>query len=194
MGSGVGALLEQLSGIFAFVLYDEERDAFLIARDPIGVIPLYIGYGADGTVYVASELKALEGQCERQRVGDGTSGMRYEPFPPGHYLWSEDLRVMSEESACAVGCAEANSSPFTLHSSLPLWQLAILRSLDRSEISGFSEFETYGNYALAKRSPILRPWQQKRLKRKYIADYDTLCRKYAQPYRWTLTFPDYMKQ
>ena len=48
--------LEDLSGIFAFVLYDEERDEFLIARDPIGVIPLYIGYDSDGTVYVASEL------------------------------------------------------------------------------------------------------------------------------------------
>ncbi len=67
--------LEDLSGIFAFVLYDEERNEFLIARDPIGVIPLYIGYDADGTVYVASELKALEGQCER-----------YEPFLPGHYV------------------------------------------------------------------------------------------------------------
>ena len=87
------ALLEQLSGIFAFVLYDAERDEFLIARDPIGVIPLYIGYDADGTVYVASELKALEGQCERQRVGDGTSGMRYEPFPPGHYFFSGESRM-----------------------------------------------------------------------------------------------------
>ncbi|MCR5745470.1 MAG: asparagine synthase B, partial [Bacteroidales bacterium] len=57
--------LEELSGIFAFALYDAERDAFLIARDPIGVIPLYIGYDPDGKVYVASELKALEGQCER---------------------------------------------------------------------------------------------------------------------------------
>ena len=69
--------LEGISGIFAFALYDEERDEFLIARDPIGVIPLYIGYDSDGTVYVASELKALEGQCER-----------YEPFLPGHYYWS----------------------------------------------------------------------------------------------------------
>ena len=69
--------LEDLNGIFAFVLYDEEKDEFLIARDPIGVIPLYIGYDSDGTVYVASELKALEGQCER-----------YEPFLPGHYYWS----------------------------------------------------------------------------------------------------------
>ena len=71
--------LEDLSGIFAFALYDEKRDSFLIARDPIGVIPLYIGYDSDGTVYVASELKALEGQCER-----------YEPFLPGHYYWSEE--------------------------------------------------------------------------------------------------------
>ena len=76
---GIIALLERLSGIFAFALYDEERDEFLIARDPIGVIPLYIGYDSDGKVYVASELKALEGQCER-----------YEPFLPGHYYWSRE--------------------------------------------------------------------------------------------------------
>jgi asparagine synthase (glutamine-hydrolysing) len=75
-------MLEQLNGIFAFVLYDEERNEFLIARDPIGVIPLYIGYDSDGTVYVASELKALEGQCER-----------YEPFLPGHYYWSADAGI-----------------------------------------------------------------------------------------------------
>ena len=74
--------LEDLSGIFAFVLYDEEKNEFLIARDPIGVIPLYIGYDSDGTVYVASELKALEGQCER-----------YEPFLPGHFLWSRDMTL-----------------------------------------------------------------------------------------------------
>lgn len=73
--------LEDLNGIFAFALYDEEQDAFLIARDHIGVIPLYIGYNADGKVFVASELKALEGECER-----------YEPFLPGHYYWSKDPR------------------------------------------------------------------------------------------------------
>ena len=71
--------IERLSGIFAFALYDEERDEFLIARDPIGVIPLYIGRDADGTVYCASELKALEGVCDT-----------YEPFMPGHYYWSRE--------------------------------------------------------------------------------------------------------
>lgn len=75
----ITALIEELSGIFAFALYDVEDGSFLIARDPIGVIPLYIGYDADGKVYVASELKALEGQCDR-----------YEPFLPGHYYWSRE--------------------------------------------------------------------------------------------------------
>ena len=77
-GQKMTELLEQLSGIFAFVLYDEERDEILIARDPIGVIPLYIGFDNDGTIYVASELKALEGQCEQ-----------YEPFPPGHFIYGK---------------------------------------------------------------------------------------------------------
>ena len=74
--------LEELNGIFAFALYDEERDEFLIARDPIGVIPLYIGYDSDGTVYCASELKALEGVCDE-----------YEPFLPGHYYWSGEGKM-----------------------------------------------------------------------------------------------------
>jgi asparagine synthase (glutamine-hydrolysing) len=77
--SQIPPFLNQLSGIFAFALYDEENDEFLIARDPIGVIPLYIGYDPDGKVLVASELKALEGQCDH-----------YEPFLPGHYYWSRE--------------------------------------------------------------------------------------------------------
>src|SRR5574344_685064 len=74
--------LEDLSGIFAFALYDAEKNEFLIARDPIGVIPLYIGYDKDGKVYVASELKALEGNCDH-----------YEPFLPGHYYWSREGKM-----------------------------------------------------------------------------------------------------
>lgn len=71
--------LEELNGIFAFVLYDEETDDYLIARDPIGVIPLYIGRDSQGRVYFGSELKALEGFCDE-----------YEPFLPGHcYRGSE---------------------------------------------------------------------------------------------------------
>ncbi|MEG0039581.1 MAG: asparagine synthase B [Bacteroides sp.] len=74
--------LEELNGIFAFALYDEERDEFLLARDPIGVIPLYIGHDAEGHLYFASELKALEGQCES-----------YEPFLPGHYYHSREGKM-----------------------------------------------------------------------------------------------------
>ena len=75
--------LEDLNGIFAFALYDEEKDEYLIARDPIGVIPLYIGYDNDGKVYCASELKALEGFCNR-----------YEPFLPGHYYSSKEGKMV----------------------------------------------------------------------------------------------------
>ena len=70
--------IDQLNGIFSFVLYDATTDDYLVARDPIGVIPLYIGHDQDGTVYVASELKALEGQCDE-----------YKPFPPGHFCTSK---------------------------------------------------------------------------------------------------------
>lgn len=78
MGSDDPAwIFERLSGIFAFALYDEETDEYLIARDPIGVIPLYIGRDAEGRLYTASELKALEGFCDE-----------YEPFLPGSYYYS----------------------------------------------------------------------------------------------------------
>ncbi len=73
------AFLEDLNGIFAFVLYDVEKAAYLIARDHIGIIPLYIGWDKAGHLYVASELKALEGVCEK-----------YEEFKPGHYLYSAE--------------------------------------------------------------------------------------------------------
>lgn len=76
-------IFEKVSGIFAFALYDEETDEYLIGRDPIGVIPLYIGHDKEGRLYVASELKALEGFCDE-----------YEPFLPGHYYWSRDGKMV----------------------------------------------------------------------------------------------------
>lgn len=75
--------LEYLNGIYAFALYDEANDDFLIARDPIGVIPLYIGHDKDGTIYCASELKALEGFCDE-----------YEPFLPGHYYRGSEGKMV----------------------------------------------------------------------------------------------------
>jgi asparagine synthase (glutamine-hydrolysing) len=77
--------LEDLNGIFAFALYDEAEDAYLIARDHIGVVPLYIGWDDLGTVYVASELKSLEGYCNIIKQ-----------FPPGHYLYSKDGGKMTQ--------------------------------------------------------------------------------------------------
>lgn len=69
------ALVHRLSGIFAFVLYDKRHDDYLIARDPIGVVPLYFGRDAQGALHVASEMKALIPYCRQ-----------LEEFPPGHYL------------------------------------------------------------------------------------------------------------
>ncbi len=66
--------LNRMNGIFGFVLYDPKRETFLIARDPIGVIPLYVGWDRQDNLFVASEMKALVGHCERIRE-----------VPPGHY-------------------------------------------------------------------------------------------------------------
>lgn len=71
--------LDEMNGIFAFALYDEDEDAYLIGRDHIGIIPLYQGWDKWGNYYVASELKALEGYCKK-----------IEEFPPGHYLYSKE--------------------------------------------------------------------------------------------------------
>lgn len=69
--------INDLNGIFGFALYDSTKNEFFIARDHMGIIPLYMGWDKNGTFYVASELKALEGIC-----------LRIEIFPPGHYWHS----------------------------------------------------------------------------------------------------------
>ncbi|MFZ3563148.1 asparagine synthase B [Tenacibaculum finnmarkense] len=71
--------VDDLNGIFGFALYDVEKDEYFVARDHMGIIPLYIGWDQNGTFYVASELKALEGTCAK-----------IELFPPGHYMSSKD--------------------------------------------------------------------------------------------------------
>jgi len=75
--------LDDLNGIFGFVLYDEENNEYLIARDHMGIIPLYMGWDKFGTFYVASELKALEGVCNKIEI-----------FPPGHFLFSRDSKLV----------------------------------------------------------------------------------------------------
>jgi asparagine synthase (glutamine-hydrolysing) len=75
--------VKKLNGIFAFAVYDQDRDEYFIARDHMGIIPLYMGWDGDGTFYVASELKALEGVCSK-----------IELFPPGHYLHSADSKLV----------------------------------------------------------------------------------------------------
>ena len=73
------AFLDEINGIFAFILYDAVEDAYLIGRDHMGIIPMYMGYDERGNFYVASEMKALTPVCKS-----------VQEFPPGHYLWSKD--------------------------------------------------------------------------------------------------------
>jgi len=97
--------LDELNGIFAFALHDVENNSYFIARDHMGIIPLYMGWDVNGNFYVASELKSLEGVCSKIEV-----------FPPGHYLssidgelkqwyqrdWSEYKTVQNAESKIPV--------------------------------------------------------------------------------------------
>ena len=76
------SFIDEMNGIFGFALYDVENDAYFIARDHMGIIPLYMGWDKHGTFYVASELKALEGVCTK-----------IELFPPGHYLYSKEGEI-----------------------------------------------------------------------------------------------------
>ena len=76
------SFVDELEGMFSFVLYDDEQDAYLIARDHMGIIPLYTGYDEHGNFYVASEMKALAPICKT-----------ISEFPPGHYLWSKDGQI-----------------------------------------------------------------------------------------------------
>ena len=75
--------IDKLEGMFAFVIYDETNNTYLIARDHIGIIPLYTGYDENGNFYVASEMKALVPVCKT-----------VSEFPPGHYLDSSTGKLV----------------------------------------------------------------------------------------------------
>jgi len=79
---GVG-FIDKLEGMFSFVLYDQENNTYLIARDHMGIIPLYTGFDEFGNFYVASEMKALVPVCKT-----------VQEFPPGHYLSSTDGKLV----------------------------------------------------------------------------------------------------
>ena len=92
--------LNRLNGIFGFALYDEINDSYLIARDHMGIIPLYMGWDIKGRLYVASELKALEGHCNK-----------IQEFPPGHYLTNELKRTCKMVRSQMVGVRACEKLP-----------------------------------------------------------------------------------
>ena len=124
--------LNDLNGIFAFALYDSSKDTYLIARDHIGIIPLYMGWDNKNIFYVSSELKSLEGVCDK-----------IELFPPGHYLESHDMKLKEwykPEWTSFDSVKNAKTSISSIHDSLsaavkrqlmsdvPLWCFAFRRT------------------------------------------------------------------
>jgi asparagine synthase (glutamine-hydrolysing) len=69
--------------MFSFVIYNKEDDSYIVVRDHVGITPLYIGYGGDGSIWFSSEMKGLSDSC-----------VRYETFPPGHYYCSKKAAFM----------------------------------------------------------------------------------------------------
>ena len=116
--------LEKLNGIFAFALYDEEKDEYLIARDPIGVIPLYKERTPKGHVYFGSELKALEGFCDE-----------YEPFLPGHYYHSKERTMKRWYTRDWMEYKEENDKQADSHSPTRQIQDALENAVHRQLMS-----------------------------------------------------------
>ncbi len=119
------AFLNDLRGMFAFVLYDETNDHWLIARDPIGIIPLYFGYDEARQLYVASEMKALMDVCSEVHE-----------FPPGHYWERGDE---SPQAYFSPGWSE-----FEAVSAEPTSRAALFEAMDDSVRSHLMSDVPYG--------------------------------------------------
>ena len=112
------AFLGRMNGIFAFVLYDPGRGEYLIARDPIGVVPLYWGRDKDGNLYVASEMKAIADVC-----------VKVEQFPPGHYYLSGGSAPVKYYSPCWAEAGRLPSGPLDLPALRSSLEAAVKRQL-----------------------------------------------------------------
>jgi len=119
--------INQLSGDFAFVVYDSKSKSYLAARDPIGVVPLYIGWAKDGSVWFSSEMKALKDDC-----------YKFQPFPPGHYYSSktQDFVRYYKPNWIQDVVPEAKSEEETL--------LAIRHSFEKAVVSRMMSDVPYG--------------------------------------------------
>ena len=161
--------LNRMNGIFGFVLYDPRRQTYLIARDPIGVIPLYVGWDRQEHLYVASEMKALVGHCERIRE-----------FPPGHFYlgheadkgfqryyepsWAEPERVPP-----VIQAAMTNTSLMFLGFQLDDWAFRIFfRSI--MDLQGSGRRSNYAHIAVQVDPDELRNRDPRRA-RQYVEEY-----------------------
>jgi asparagine synthase (glutamine-hydrolysing) len=110
--------IRRMNGIFAFVLYDPKTGEYLIARDPIGVVPLYWGRDKDGNLYVASEMKAILDVC-----------LKVEQFPPGHYYHSREKNPVKYYAPPWAEAGRIPSSPLDLKPLRESLEAAVRRQL-----------------------------------------------------------------
>ena len=110
-------LLNMLNGIFSFVLYDEDKDFYLAARDHVGVCPLYMGRAKDGSVWFASEMKALQDHC-----------VTFEDFPPGHMFTSTDGMKRWYQPSWLT-CETIPTTPLDLNQLRENFEAAVCRQL-----------------------------------------------------------------
>jgi asparagine synthase (glutamine-hydrolysing) len=141
-------ILNKLNGIFAFVLLDEVNDTFLIARDHIGICPLYWGYDSDGALWVCSELKGIHDMCTW-----------FAEFPPGCYYSSTDNDVVRWYNPIWMNESKQNLLPLTED-----FKFQQVRSTDESVKKVFSQ--TYLNSLV----PKLKEQLENAVKRQLMCD------------------------
>lgn len=152
--------LNQLEGMFAFILYDEQTKRYLVARDPMGIIPLYYGYDDKSQLYVASEMKAIADICNQVYS-----------FPPGHYLDSnegeikqyyrpvwKDYSQVKQQPACAEQIQKALVDSVKKHmmSDVP-YGVLLSGGLDSSVISAIAQINATKRIEDSQKSPAWWP-------------------------------------
>eukprot|EP00026_Physarum_polycephalum_P004358 Phypoly_transcript_04376.p1 GENE.Phypoly_transcript_04376~~Phypoly_transcript_04376.p1 ORF type:complete len:580 (+),score=132.85 Phypoly_transcript_04376:101-1741(+) len=117
--------VKYLRGDFAFVVFDIATGHYLAARDPIGVFPLYIGHHDDGSIWFASECKAIKGHCTR-----------FEAFPPGSYYSSKTKSIQRyytpkwwDESIPRAPASPSPSTPESLAQLREAFEAAVVRRM-----------------------------------------------------------------
>ncbi|GMH47200.1 hypothetical protein TrRE_jg1027, partial [Triparma retinervis] len=176
-------LADKLRGMFSFVLHDASTNTFTAVRDHVGITPLYIGYGNDGSIWFSSEMKAIVKHC-----------VSLQQFPPGHMFvngefvrWYKPKYIVSETpiggplpttpyNASALREAFTNSVIRRMMSDVP-WGVLLSGGLDSSLVASIAsrhiKRKVFGGYLYFHKCPNKREFQEEtvdKLSRLYMYD------------------------